>query len=112
MKIDYISAHGTATPYNDEMESIALSRSGLDSVPVNSFKGYWGHTLGAAGIIEIAAGLHSIHNNILYKTLGYETPGTSHPISVIDHNLNASVNNFLKIASGFGGSNAALIISK
>ncbi|HEX2394665.1 MAG TPA: beta-ketoacyl synthase N-terminal-like domain-containing protein [Bacteroidales bacterium] len=110
--IDYISAHGTATPYNDEMESIALTRAGLNHVPVNSLKGYWGHTLGAAGIIEIAAGLYSMRNNVLFKTLGYSTPGTTQPIAVIDHNTNAEVYGFLKIASGFGGSNAALIITK
>ena len=53
--VDYISAHGTATPYNDEMESIAITRAGLQHVPVNSLKGYWGHTLGAAGVIESVA---------------------------------------------------------
>jgi len=110
--VDYISAHGTATPYNDEMESIALSRAGLSAVPVNSFKGYWGHTLGAAGIIEIVAGMYSMRNNILFKTLGYAEPGTSQPISVIDHNTKSPVNTFLKIASGFGGSNASLVITK
>ena len=56
VSIDYISAHGTATPFNDEMESIAITRAGLQSVPVNGFKGYWGHTLGAAGIIESIMG--------------------------------------------------------
>jgi 3-oxoacyl-[acyl-carrier-protein] synthase-1 len=109
-KPDYISAHGTATPYNDEMESIAITRSGLNDIPVNSLKGYWGHTLGAAGIVEIVAGLYSMRNNILFKTLGYSVPGVSNPIEVIDHNINKSVNSFLKIASGFGGSNASLLI--
>ena len=50
--LDYISGHGTATPYNDEMESKAISWAKLNHVPVNSLKGYWGHTLGAAGIID------------------------------------------------------------
>jgi len=44
-ELDYISAHGTATPYNDEMESLALNWAGLEQTPVNSFKGYLGHTL-------------------------------------------------------------------
>lgn len=110
--IDYISAHGTATPYNDEMESIALTRAGLENVPVNSLKGYWGHTLGAAGLIEIAAGLYSMRNNVLFKTLGFSNAGTSHPVRVIEKNTKCPVNRFLKIASGFGGSNAALMIMK
>jgi 3-oxoacyl-[acyl-carrier-protein] synthase-1 len=66
--IDFISAHGTATPYNDEMESIAITRAGLQFVPVNSFKGYWGHTLGAAGIIESIMSIYSISNSILFNT--------------------------------------------
>ena len=44
-----MNAHGTATAYNDEMESIAIHRVGLDDVPINGLKGVYGHTLGAAG---------------------------------------------------------------
>ncbi|RZJ63562.1 MAG: beta-ketoacyl synthase, partial [Flavobacterium sp.] len=47
LQIDYISAHGTATLYNDEMETVAFNRLGLENVPINSFKGYYGHTLGS-----------------------------------------------------------------
>ena len=54
-EVSFVSAHGTATLYNDEMESKALGIAGLQHVPVNSFKGYWGHTLGAAGVIESIA---------------------------------------------------------
>ena len=50
--IAFVSVHGTATPYNDEMESIALHRAGLSDVPINALKGVFGHTLGAAGILE------------------------------------------------------------
>lgn len=107
--IDYISAHGTATPYNDEMESIAITRSGLNHVPVNSLKGYWGHTLGAAGVIESIACIHAVRYGVLYNTLGFSTSGVSHPIAVIDKNMEIPVQSCLKIASGFGGSNASLI---
>jgi len=110
--IDYISAHGTATPYNDEMESIAINRAGLQLVPVNSYKGYWGHTLGAAGVIESVAGIHSIRENILYKTLGYTESGVSQPIAVINKTRKREINSCLKIASGFGGCNAALLFYK
>ena len=47
----FVSAHGTATRYNDDMESVALNRAGIAHLPVNSLKGYFGHTLGAAGIL-------------------------------------------------------------
>ena len=50
--IGFVNTHGTATPYNDEMEAIALTRSGLNDRPANSLKGYFGHTLGAAGVLE------------------------------------------------------------
>jgi 3-oxoacyl-[acyl-carrier-protein] synthase I len=112
IKVDYISAHGTATPYNDDMESIAINRAGLQDIPVNSFKGFWGHTLGAAGVIESIATSWCIANNRLIRTLGLEEPGVAEPVSVILENREAYLHTGLKIASGFGGSNAALIIYK
>lgn len=111
-KIDYISGHGTATPYNDEMESKAIAWAKLNHVPVNSLKAYWGHTLGAAGIIECIAGVHSIKENCLVKTLGYTEHGVSEDINVIKEYTKAEVKNFLKTASGFGGSNAAAYFSE
>jgi 3-oxoacyl-[acyl-carrier-protein] synthase I len=107
--IDYVSAHGTATPFNDEMESVAITRAGMQHIPVNSYKGYWGHTLGAAGIIESVAGFYSMRRNILFKTLGYNQMGVSHPIAVIGETREKPVDTFLKIASGFGGCNASLL---
>jgi len=112
LALDYISAHGTATPYNDEMESIAITRAGLQSVPVNSFKGYWGHTLGAAGIIETIMCVSSIRNNVLYNTMGFHETGVSNPLNIIDRVINREINSCLKIASGFGGCNAALLLCK
>lgn len=111
-KIDYISGHGTATLYNDEMESKAIAWADLKDVPVNSLKGYWGHTLGAAGIIECIAGIHSIKENCLIKTLGYSEHGVSEKINVITELTKIEVKNFLKTASGFGGSNAAAYFSE
>jgi 3-oxoacyl-[acyl-carrier-protein] synthase-1 len=110
--IDYISAHGTATPYNDEMESVALTRAGLQNVPVNSYKGYWGHTLGAAGLVESVAGVSCMRHNMHYNTLGFNNPGVTHPIAVIRETQPANTDTFLKIASGFGGCNAALLFYK
>lgn len=111
-KIDHISSHGTATPYNDEMESIAISRHCMQHVPVNSFKGSWGHTLGAAGIIETVALLEEMRHNIVLKTVGFSKLGVTHPISVLGENQKADLNICLKMASGFGGSNAALLVQK
>jgi len=110
--IDYISGHGTATPYNDEMESKAIAWAKLNHVPVNSLKGYWGHTLGAAGIIECIAGIHSIKENCLIKTVGYSEHGVSEPINVIKEFEEKEIKNFLKTASGFGGSNAVAYFSE
>lgn len=110
--IDFISAHGTATPYNDEMESIAITRAGLNEIPVNSFKGYWGHTLGAAGIIESIAGIYSLRNNFLFKTAGFSEIGVTNKINIIDKHGERQSKNCLKIASGFGGCNAGIIFHK
>ena len=110
--IDCISAHGTATPYNDDMESNAISRAGFQSVPTNSLKGYFGHTLGAAGLIESIISLESIKNNTLIKTANCTTPGTVEKINIILKTENQKLNSLLKLASGFGGCNAAALFLK
>ena len=111
-QIDFINAHGTATKFNDEMEAIAFNRLGLGDKPVNSLKGYFGHTLGAAGIMETVVSMQMLHKNVLLKSLGYEHHGTSQALNVITQNKSYPNNCFLKTASGFGGGNAALIIQK
>lgn len=108
--VDYISAHGTATAYNDEMEAVALRRTGLSEIPVNSFKGYWGHTLGAAGILETIACVYSMNHGVLIRSAGFEQQGTTDPVNLITKNVNADVNICLKLASGFGGCNAGVIL--
>jgi len=107
--IDYISAHGTATNYNDEMEAIAFNRHDLGRTPVNSLKGYFGHTLGASGLLETIVGMHSLKNNTLYASLGFEEMGVSQPINVIEKTTSKELNTFLKTASGFGGCNTAIL---
>lgn len=111
-QIDHISAHGTATPYNDEMESISINRHNMSNIPVNSLKGYWGHTLGAAGIVETIALLQEMKSNTLIKTAGYETIGVTHQINVINKTEKQELTTCLKMASGFGGSNAAMVVQK
>jgi 3-oxoacyl-[acyl-carrier-protein] synthase I len=107
-RFEYISAHGTATPYNDEMEAVAITRSGLQDVPVNSLKGYWGHTLGAAGVIESAMTIYSMEKGILFGTMGYNESGITFPLNIIGNTREARLQSSLKIGSGFGGCNAAI----
>jgi 3-oxoacyl-[acyl-carrier-protein] synthase-1 len=110
--IDFISAHGTATLYNDEMEAKAITLSNLQKVPTNSLKGFFGHTLGAAGIIESIASFHSLKNNLILPTMGFSQSGGTNPINICSTLQPQNINHFLKIASGFGGCNAAVIYSK
>ncbi|WP_299439089.1 beta-ketoacyl synthase N-terminal-like domain-containing protein [uncultured Aquimarina sp.] len=111
-QVDYITAHGTATPFNDEMEAIAFNRAGLQNVPLNSLKGYYGHTLGASALIESIVARHCLINNEVFTSLGFEELGVSQSINVITKNEKKELNRVLKTASGFGGCNVALIIEK
>jgi 3-oxoacyl-[acyl-carrier-protein] synthase-1 len=108
-EIDFISAHGTATRYNDEMEAKAIHLASMETIPVNSLKGYYGHTLGAAGILESIVTVHSMKENIIIPTIGFSTPGTEKPVNVIKELQHASIRKSLKTASGFGGCNAAVV---
>jgi len=111
-QIDYISAHGTATPFNDEMEAIALNRLGLENVPVNSLKGFYGHTLGASGLLETVISIQSALENKLFVSLGFDEIGVSQPITIIEKNEDKNIHYFLKTASGFGGCNTAVVFEK
>lgn len=110
--IGFISAHGTATPFNDEMESIAFDRAGLNTIPVNSLKGYYGHTLGAAGVLETVLSLESMKHQRLIKSEGYEIKGVTGNITMIESHQNKTFSSFIKTASGFGGCNAAALFRK
>ena len=111
-KIDYISAHGTATPYNDEMEAIAFGRLEMLDIPLNSLKGYYGHTLGASGMLESIIGMESLRTNTLIASGGFDQLGVSEPLNIIRNNEHRDLNIFLKTASGFGGCNSAVIFKK
>jgi len=111
-KVGYISAHGTATLYNDEMEAIAFNRLELQNVPVNSLKGYYGHTLGASGLLETVIAIESARENQLITSKGCTEMGVSQPIAVVAENNESEINYFLKTASGFGGCNTAVLFEK
>ncbi len=111
-EVDYINAHGTATPFNDEMEAKAFALAGLSGIPLNSLKGYWGHTLGAAGIIESVATIRAMINHTLIQSAGFETLGVSRPVNVIEKTTAKEIRTSLKTGSGFGGCNAAIMFQK
>lgn len=111
-EISFINAHGTATPYNDEMEAIAFDRASISEIPTNSFKANFGHTLGAAGVIETILAAHSIHNGVILPSLGYEECGVSININVSKKITTSDKKYALKTASGFGGCNVALLLQK
>jgi 3-oxoacyl-[acyl-carrier-protein] synthase-1 len=110
--IGFINAHGTATPFNDDMESMAFERFGFRSVPVNSLKGYYGHTLGAAGIVETIISIMALKNNQLIYSGGFTEKGLAGDITLIEKNQIKTLSAFVKTASGFGGCNAAALFKK
>lgn len=110
--IDFISAHGTATLYNDEMEAKAITIAGMAHTPVNSLKAAYGHTLGAAGLIESVCAIESLRRNTVLPSQGFENTGVSTPINVCKKPIETNLQHCIKTASGFGGCNAAVIFSK
>ncbi len=111
-QVDFISAHGTATLYNDEMEAIAFNRMELQHVPLNSMKGYYGHCLGASGLLESIISMESARHEVLIPSKNFEEEGISQPLNIIKENQPATVRYILKTASGFGGCNAAVVLEK
>lgn len=108
-----VSAHGTGTVYNDQMELTALARLfGERHLPVHSVKGAIGHTLGAAGAIEAALGVMTLTAGTVPPTAGFREPehGAAGRVSSRPQALKGDT--LLTVNSGFGGINAALLIQK
>lgn len=108
----FVNVHGTSTLYNDEMESIAIDRAGLSDVPVNSLKGYYGHTMGAAGILEVILSMRAIEDHTVLATRGFDHLGVSRQIKVSNQHRTTTKNSFIKLLSGFGGCNAAMAFTR
>lgn len=108
--LSFANAHGTGTAYNDEMESKALNLSELGRLPLNSLKGYIGHTLGASGVVESILTAEQLHQGICLGTAGFSKAGTSCPINVSADFRVLDMHHALKTASGFGGCNAAIVM--
>ena len=111
-QIGMISAHGTGTLFNDEMEAKAFEHAGLLHSPVHSFKGYVGHTLGAAGVLESVMTLEALRHQTLIPSAGFEDLGVPKPIGMTRKLQPATIDYALKTASGFGGCNAAIVWGK
>ena len=106
-----VNAHGTATMFMDQMEAVALHRAGLSETPVNSYKGYFGHTLGAAGVLETILTIQALNDQSILGTRGFQELGVSVPIQVSAEAKHTDKKTFLKLISGFGGTNAALLVA-
>jgi 3-oxoacyl-(acyl-carrier-protein) synthase len=111
-EVGFVNGHGTGTIYNDEMESKAFALAGLDGVRVNGLKPYFGHTLGAAGVVETIVSAHGLRSGIVYGTPGFERTGTPHPLDVSPRYRATDAAVCVKTASGFGGCNAAIVLRK
>ena len=110
-ELAFINAHGTATLYNDEMEAYAITRASLQHIPVTCQKGYIGHTLGAAGVVESIISVRSLKEHIVLKTYGFNTSGVSHQLQIVKQTQAINGNRCINMLSGFGGCNAALLYS-
>ena len=102
-----LNVHGTSTMYNDEMEAIAINRAGLSSVPVNAMKGYYGHTLGAAGVLETLLTMRALEDGKVPATRGFDELGVTMPVQLSSEAMATQKRAFVKLLSGFGGCNAA-----
>lgn len=107
-QLAFISVHGTSTLYNDEMESIAIDRASLADVPLFSLKGIYGHTMGAAGVLETILSMQAVEHGVVFGTRGYNELGVSRQVNISAENRTTDKHSFIKLLSGFGGCNAAM----
>ena len=109
--ISVIGVHGTATMYNDQMESKAIEMAELQSVPLSALKGYFGHTMGAAGVLETIIMMRALEDDVILPSKGFETCGVSGKVKMSDKLMTAEGHTFVKMLSGFGGCNGAIRVS-
>ena len=108
----FINAHGTATLFNDQMESVAIGRAGLSDLPANAYKSFWGHTMGAAGILETIICMTAIDDDTILGTRGFSELGVSGKMNICAENRPTDKKGFIKMLSGFGGCNATIWAAK
>jgi 3-oxoacyl-[acyl-carrier-protein] synthase II len=114
--IDYINAHGTSTPLNDKIETMVIKRIFGDrakEIPVSSTKSMIGHTIAAAGALEICAAILALEKGIIHPTINQEVPDPECDLNYVPNKaITANPKIILKNSFGFGGKNAALVIGK
>ena len=114
--VDHISAHGSATKYNDAIETKIIKeifgRRAYD-IPINSIKSMLGHTQGAGGAIEAIASALTLENNIIPPTINYENFDPDCDLDYVPNKAREKeVNVIVSNSFGFGGSNAILVLRK
>ena len=111
--IDYINAHGTSTPKNDMVETLAIKTvfgEGAYEVPISSTKSMIGHALGGAGALEAVACIKTIRDGIIHPTINYETADPDCDLDYVPNKARkAQVNTVLSNSFGFGGQNACVV---
>ena len=109
-QIDYINAHGTATPFNDSSEGKAIAEL-FNAVPVSSTKGMMGHSLGAAGAIEAIFSLLALQHQLLPPNINFRHGDTGLDLNIVaNESKNAPIRTVLSNSFGFGGTNASVIL--
>jgi 3-oxoacyl-[acyl-carrier-protein] synthase II len=111
-EIDYINAHGTATPFNDAAEGKAIAEL-FEKVPVSSTKSMMGHSLGAAGAIESVICLLALQHQFLPANINFRAPDEDVDLDIVANETRAaSVKTALSNSFGFGGTNASIVMRK
>ncbi len=108
--VDWIHAHGTASPTNDKAEGAAIGKV-FPQTAVTSTKAYHGHSLGAAGALELAICVQALKQQIKVKSLGLEELDSSLSLNIQKEHEKSKVHHIVKSSLGFGGVNAALLLS-
>jgi 3-oxoacyl-[acyl-carrier-protein] synthase II len=112
--VDLVSAHGTGTPFNDAAESRAVMRvlAGQPVTPVvHPFKAQIGHTLGAAGALELLSCVDALGRRLLPAAAGVGEIDPEAPARLLERSVEAEPHVALKLAAAFGGANAALVVA-